>query len=173
MENKTILIAYYSRKGKNYYGGQIIELNEGNTEVVAKKIQALTGGDLFEIKPVKDYPTDYNETTKVAMEELRTKARPKLLEYPESIGDYDLIFLGYPNWWGTMPMPVYTLLDEFKWKGKRIIPFCTHEGSGLSNSVNDIRKTCCGAEVDKGLSLYGHEVNESMNKIEDWIMKVL
>ena len=173
MDKKKILIAYYSRKGENYCGGQIIELKQGNTQIFAKKIQKLTNGTLFEIKTVKDYPKKYSETTKVAMDELRIRARPDLSEYIDSISSYDIIFLGYPNWWGTMPMPVYTFLEDLKWKGKRIIPFCTHEGSGLSDSVRDIKKSCLGAKVDEGFELYGHSVHLSMDIIEKWISKLL
>jgi flavodoxin len=105
------LIAYFSRPGNNYVNGQIADLPVGNTEVVAKMIRELTGGDLFPMEPVKKYPKDYAETTDVAKEELRTSARPKLTGHVETMASYDVVFLGYPNWWGTMPMPVFTFLE--------------------------------------------------------------
>ena len=107
--NSKCLIAYFSRAGKNYVNGNIVNLPVGNTEVVAKMIQDMTKGDLFHIESVNAYPVDYTETTEVAQTELRTKARPKLTHHLESIVSYDMIFLGYPNWWGTMPMPVFRM----------------------------------------------------------------
>ena len=135
-----ILIAYYSRKGQNYWNGSIRNLVKGNTEVVAEMIQKAVGGDLFEIETVKEYPVDYTECTEVAKEELRAKARPELKAYPESMDEYDVIFLGYPCWWGTMPMGVYTFLEHFSFAGKKIVPFCTHEGSRMGGSVNQIKR---------------------------------
>ena len=101
MMNKTgkkYLIAYFSRKGENYVSGRIVDLKVGNTEVVAKMIRKKTGGDLFHIETVTAYPKDYTETTEIAKNELRTKARPKLTGRVENMGVYDVIFLGYPNW---------------------------------------------------------------------------
>jgi len=105
-DKRKILIAYFSRKGENYFSGKIKNLTIGNTEVLAKKIQNLTGGDLFEIKTVKPYPSDYNEATKVARVELRQNARPELSETVRNMDDYNVIYLGYPNWWNTCPMAV-------------------------------------------------------------------
>src|SRR5271169_4176674 len=97
------LIGFFSRPGNNYVNGTIVDLPVGNTEVVAKMIREMTGGDLFHIEPVNAYPRDYTETTEVAQAELRTEARPKLTNHLETSASYDAIFLGYPNWWGTMP----------------------------------------------------------------------
>ena len=108
----TVLIAYYSRKGENYWDGQIVSLAKGNTEIIAAMIQKTIGGDLFEIDTVKSYPEDYTACTKVAQEELRKNARPKLKKYLESMDAYDTIFVGYPNWWGTCPMAVFTFLEH-------------------------------------------------------------
>lgn len=143
-KNKS-LIAYYSRKGQNYLDGSIVNLPIGNTEVAAKKIQELTGGDLFHIDTVAVYPHDYTETTEVAMTEKKTNARPDLTDVVDDMDAYDVIYLGYPNWWGTFPMAVFTFLESYDFSGKTIIPFCTHEGSGLGNSERDIKKACpCG-----------------------------
>ncbi len=172
MEKNKILIAYFSRSGQNYYHGKIIDLKIGNTEVAAKKIQSLTGATLFKIEPVKDYPKGYNETTKVAMEELRTKARPELADQLETIDFYDVILLGFPSWWGTMPMPVFTFLEEFRWKNKRIIPFCTHEGSGFGDSIRDIEKTCSNSKVDDGLEVLGYQVGEMDDRLRKWLNRL-
>lgn len=133
MEPNTVkyLIAYFSRKGNNYVNGQIVNLTKGNTEVIAEMIQDKTNGDLFHIESVKTYPADYMEATEVAKKELHDNARPKLTNAISSAAPYDVIFLGYPNWWGTMPMPVCTFLESCDLSGKTIVPFCTHEGSGL------------------------------------------
>jgi flavodoxin len=104
MEKSKNLIAYFSRKGNNYVRGNIVNLPIGNTEVIATKIQELTGSDMFEIKTVKTYPKDYTETTNVAQKELRENARPELTEIVDDMDSYDVIYIGYPNWWGTMPM---------------------------------------------------------------------
>ena len=173
MENsiKKSLIVYYSRKGYNYVGGKIINLPIGNTEVIAKKIQKLTQSDLFEIKTVKTYPIDYIETTEVAKSELHEKARPKLSDFIEDIDAYDVIYLGYPNWWGTMPMAVFTFLESYDFSGKTIIPFCTHEGSGIGVSERDIIKLCPNTTVLPGLAIQGSMVKRVDYMVENWLKK--
>ncbi len=168
-DNAKCLIAYFSRPGNNYVGGSIVNLPVGNTEVVATMIREMTGGDLFHIEAVHPYPKDYTETTEAAKEELRTKARPKLTGRMENIDSFDLIFLGYPNWWGTMPMPVYTFLEEYDFSGKTIAPFCTHEGSGLGHSVADIMKACLKSAVLDGLAIRGGDVNNAKNEVAGWL----
>lgn len=117
LKDKKGLIAYYSRRGNNYVSGRIIDLTIGNTEAAANIIQELTGSDIFHIETVISYPKDYTETTKVAQDELRADARPELTNYVEKMDSYDVIFLGYPNWWGTMPMPVFTFLEQYDFAG--------------------------------------------------------
>jgi flavodoxin len=171
MVNSKSLIAFYSRKGNNYMGGKIVNLPIGNTEVIAKKIQAMTGSDLFEIETVKTYPTDYTETTAVAMDEKKKNARPELTETVDNMDLYDVIYLGYPNWWGTFPMAVFTFLESYDFSGKTIIPFCTNEGSGLGNSERDIKNLCPNANVKPGLAIRGGSVKNADNEISDWIKK--
>lgn len=120
MKNSKSLIAYYSRKGENYLNGSIVNLTVGNTEAVAKKIQVLTGSDLFEIDTVKPYPEDYTEATKVAMDEKRRNARTELTGVVDNMDAYDVIYLGYPNWWGTFPMAVFTFLESYDFSGKTL-----------------------------------------------------
>ena len=169
--NGRTLVVYYSRRGMNYVGGKIMDLKVGNTEVIAKKIQALTGSDIFQIETVKSYPADYTETTKVAQQEKDTNARPVLKSKVSNMNDYNVIYLGYPIWWGTMPMAVYTFLTTYDFAGKTIIPFCTNEGSGLVSSVQDIRRLCPKAKVLGGLEIKGSAVNEaaSETKVRNWI----
>ena len=144
----SVLTVYYSRKGENYFGGSIRSIAKGNTERVAEYIQKAVGGDLFELETVREYAKDYHECTEEAMAEKKSNARPALKKLPESIDQYDTIFLGYPNWWGTAPMAVFTFLDAFDFTGKTIVPFCTNEGSGMGTSEKDIRKECPGANVE-------------------------
>ena len=169
MEKSKSLIAYFSRKGSNYVGGSIVNLPIGNTEVVANEIQELTGSDMFEIKTVKSYPKDYTETTNVAKEELRENARPELTEKVDNMDSYDVIYIGYPNWWGTMPMAVYTFLESYDFSGKTIIPYCTHEGSGMGSSERDIKKFSPNAKVMSGLAIKGSTVKNAAGTIKSWI----
>ena len=152
--------------------GSIVNLPIGNTEVIARKIQGLTGSDLFQIQTVKPYPEDYAETTRVAQDELSGNARPELTETVADMASYDLIYLGYPNWWGTMPMAVFTFLDSYDFSGKTIVPYCTHEGSGLGSSERDIRKLCPQAKVLSGLAIKGGTVARADKDVASWLKKL-
>lgn len=167
MSNK--LVAFYSRADENYVSGMIKILDIGNTEVAAGIIKELTGADMFKIEQIQAYSKDYNECIAQAQSDQKRDARPELKSYPESIDGYDIIYLGFPNYWSTMPMAVFTFLEHFDFSGKIIKPFCTHEGSGMGSSVNDIKKLCPGARVEKGLAIHGGSVNRSKRNIEAWI----
>lgn len=169
MKEHKILIAFYSRSGNNYVGGTIVNLKTGNTEVAAGMIEGLAGDDLFKIDPVRAYPDDYTEVTEVAKKELKENARPALKKNLGDIGDYDTVILGYPNWWGTMPMAVRTFLESKDFSGKTILPFCTHEGSGMGHSESDIKRLCPGAEVLPGLSIIGGNVRRAEGDIARWL----
>lgn len=167
-----ILIAYYSRRGQNYVNGVIRDLEIGNTEFLALRLAEMTGGTLFHIDTVKPYPADYHETTRQAMTELQTGVRPELTEMVEAMEEFDTVILGYPNWWGTMPMAVHTFLEQYDFSGKRIIPFCTHEGSGAGHSKKDIQRLCSSAkclscETVKGSAVRSAEyfINRIINKL--------
>ena len=159
------LIVYYSRKGENYWNGSIKNLSKGNTEIVAEMIADITGGDLFEVDTVKTYPADYYECIDEAKEELRRKDRPEVKEYKDDLEEYDTIYVGYPNWWGTMPMVMFTFLEHYDLTGKKIIPFCTNEGSGMGGSERDLKKICQGTDVKSGLSIHGAEAAQSGPKL--------
>ncbi|MBQ8094858.1 MAG: NAD(P)H-dependent oxidoreductase [Clostridia bacterium] len=165
------LIVYYSRKGQNYWNGSIVDLAKGNTERAAEIIQKAVGGDLFEIETVREYSKDYMTCTEEAKAELRSGARPEIRKYLDSLDQYDTVFVGYPNWWGTMPMCVYTFLEHYDLTGKKIVPFCTNEGSGMGGSERELRKICRGADVTAGLSIHGAETAQSENKIAAWARK--
>lgn len=152
ISDKKALIVFFSHTGENYGVGNI---TEGNTHIIAKMIADATGGSLFEIVPEKDYPHDsYNDVVEIAKQEKAQKARPAI-KGDVTVEDYDVVFIGYPNWWGDMPMPVYTFLEKHDWNGKTVVPFCTHEGSGLSSTESYIANVCKGATVAKGLAVRG------------------
>ncbi len=163
-----ILTVYYSRKGENYFGGSIRSIKKGNTERVAEYIRNAIGGDLFELETVREYSENYKTCTEEAAAEKKTNARPALKKLPESIDNYDVIFLGYPNWWGTAPMAVFTFLDSFDFSGKIIVPFCTNEGSGMGTSERDIQRECPSAEVRSGLTVRGSDAEASEAKTAAW-----
>jgi len=167
-ESKS-LVAYFSRKGNNYVDGRIVDLPVGNTEVAATMIQKLTGSDMFRIDTLKDYPSDYHKTTVVAQQELRENARPALAGQVDNMDEYSVILLGYPNWWGTMPMAVWSFLEAHDFSGRIILPFCTHEGSGMGHSERDLKKLCPGAKVLKGLPITGGSVQGAGQDISAWL----
>ena len=166
------LVVYFSHKGENYSRGKIVNLEKGNTEIAAEMISNILNADIFEIVAEKEYPFNYNECIEIAKKELRENSKIKLKQDID-IKDYDTIFVGYPNWWGTMPMPVWTFLEEKDSTNKKVLPFCTNEGSGLGKSESDIKKITSGAKVLKGLSINGSEVNNSEGKIRKWLEEVL
>ena len=172
METKKTLVAFFSRVGENYAVGHI---EKGNTHIIAEMIAAETGADLFEIKPVTPYPDDYTECTEVAKRELEDNARPEI-KGDVNVEDYDIIFIGYPNWWGDVPMPVYTFIEKHSWQGKTVIPFCTHEGSGLGTTEARIEAACEGATVLDGLAVRGataqNEREKARKSIVEWIGKL-
>lgn len=165
------LIAYYSRAGENYWNGSIRSLEKGNTERVAEFVQQAAGGDLFQIHTVEDYPADYYECIDLAKEEMQEGARPAIQDTVDAT-DYDTIFLGYPNWWGTCPMCVFTFLDGLDLTGKRIVPFCTNEGSGMGASVRDLKRAYPEATVENGLSIHGAEAAQSHDMVVAWAKKM-
>lgn len=166
------LIAFYSRADENYVSGLIKLLDIGNTEIVAGIIKELTDADLFKIEQTKPYSKNYNECIAEAQADQKRDARPELRKYPDNFDEYDTIYLGFPNYWSTMPMAVFTFLEHFDFNGKSICPFCTHEGSGMGRSEHDIKRLCPNAKVEKGLALHGGRVSRSKKEIEKWIREV-
>ncbi|MDR2842701.1 MAG: NAD(P)H-dependent oxidoreductase [Spirochaetaceae bacterium] len=152
-----VLIAYFSWSG--------------NTRTIAQEIQKATGGELFEIKTVDAYPTDYKTVVNQAKKEQQENARPALVAKVNNMDSYDTIIIGYPNWWGTIPMAVFTFLEAYDFDGKTIIPFCTNEGSGLGRSASDIKKTAPKATVRDGLAIRGGSVKSATNEVTAWLKK--
>ena len=165
---KKTLVAYYSRAGENYVSGQIKTLKKGNTEVAAEILAKFLHADLFKIEQKIPYSEKYNECTDEALNDQKRNVRPELSAYPKSLEQYDTIYLGYPNYWGSVPMAVCTFLEKGNFVGKTVRPFCTHEGSGLGHSLSVIRSLCPDSEVTDGLAIHGSNPLAEKEKIEQW-----
>lgn len=163
------LIAYFSRKHENYVNGEIHNLKIGNTEIVSGIIQKLTGANVFKIEPIQEYSPNYNECIAQAQADQRRNARPELKKYPKNLDSYNTIYLGFPNYWSTMPMAVFTFLERFDFTGKTIRPFCTHEGSGMGSSCHDIQRLCPGAKITEGLAIQGGNASQSEEQVKQWL----
>lgn len=153
-----ILIAYFSMSG--------------NTRLIAHDIQKMTGGDLFEIKTVKEYGPDFDSTVEQAREELQNGARPKLQAKVTNMQDYDVVFVGFPNWVGTMPMAVFSFLEQHDFTGKTLVPFCTHGTSGISNTISDLKKLRLHAEIREHIDFYRNDVKNAEEPIRSWLRKL-
>ena len=163
------LVVFYSRADENYFGGRYRNVDVGNTEKVAHMIGEATGTKLFKIEQKAPYSPSYKLCTDQAMADKQANARPELVELLDSLEGYDEIYLGYPNYWGDMPMAVYTFLEAFDWTCKTIYPFCTHEGSGLSGTERNITRACKGADVKAGLAIRGSDVDHSKAVVLRWL----
>ena len=175
-----ILVAYFTY-GENANLGDNVDASSsasiqmldgqvtGNTGVVASVIAELTGADTFSIRTAEPYPDNYDDTVDQGQEEQQADVRPELSGQIENLDSYDTIFLGYPNWWGDMPMAVYSFLDEYDLSGKTIVPFVTSGGSGFSGSVSEIESAEPDAEVLEGLSLGDSEATDAQSDIEEWL----
>lgn len=141
----------------------------GNTETVANYIHEEIGGDIVKLETVQTYPEDYDELVDYAREEQRDNARPELETAIENIEQYDTIFLGYPNWWGDMPMPIYSFLDRYDLSNKTIAPFITHGGSGLSGTPANIANEEPDAVVTEGLAINGDDVDDCQDEVNEWL----
>ena len=164
--NSQPLIAYFSATG--------------TTAGVAQMIAEVTDGTLYEIVPQQIYTSedlDWNDRqSRSSVEMNNPKARPALKKTPVDVRSYDVIFIGYPNWWGDMPMPVYTFIGKHHWQGKAVIPFCTHEGSGLSDTGNKLKTACKGTTILKGLAVRGATAQnaqaQAKESVKDWLSKL-
>ncbi|MBR1600535.1 MAG: NAD(P)H-dependent oxidoreductase [Alphaproteobacteria bacterium] len=173
MNGKKVLVVYFSRTGEQYGVGNI---TEGNTAIIAKMIAKKTDGDAFEVKLKNDnYPSGYTPLTEVAKEEKNNNARPEILDDINNFSEYDVIFVGGPVWWSDLPMAMYTFIDRHDWSGKIVVPFVTHEGSGLT-MVPDNLKKATQAEMLDGLAVYGHIAQNEHDKAEkivaNWLNKL-
>ena len=165
----NMLVAYFSLAGEQY-GVGVIE--EGNTSIIAHMIAEQTGADLFEIEAVTPYPTSHSELLDVSRQEMTDNARPEIAGTVDNMDDYDTIFIGYPNWWGDMPMIVYNFLESYDLSGKTIVPFCTHGGSGLSNTESTIADITGGTMKD-GFAIPGttaqNDRDTAKSEVIEWL----
>lgn len=150
-----ILIAYFSLSG--------------NTRVIARDIQKMTGGDLFEITPVKGYGPDFESALEQARAEFKMRARPQLKTRVADIDAYDVIFIGFPNWVGTMPMPVFSFLEQYDFSGKTLVPFCTHGTSGISDTISDLKKLPIKADIRDYIDFYRDEIKDADIRLRKWL----
>ena len=157
-DRKKILVAYFS--------------HSGNTRALADQIHKSAGDDSFEIQAVEPYPDDYDACVRQAKEELNSGHKPALKTKVENITSYDVVFIGYPIWWGTIPAPVRTLLSDYDFSGKTIVSFCTHEGTGLGRSVADISKLCPKSTLLEAVAIRGGDVKNAHNKVAEWLKKI-
>lgn len=178
-DNENILIAYFSVPENvdtdgidANSGASIVVKNKdvlGNMQYMAMTIQEAIGGELFRIETTEEYPLEHETLVNQAKEEQNEDVRPELATHIENVEQYNIIFLGYPNWWGDMPQPLYTFLEEYDFSGKTIIPFNSHGGSGFSNTIEEIKKLQPNATVkDDGLSISRNDVADSEQEITDW-----
>ena len=158
LDAENVLVLYFSQSG--------------NTEAVANFIYDAVGGDIVKLETETPYPSDYDELVDYAQEEQRESARPTLSTHIDNIDEYDTIFLGYPNWWGDMPMPIYTFLDEYDLSGKTIAPFITHGGSGLSGTPQNIKEEEPNATVTEGLAVSGSSSRNSQSTVNNWLSQI-
>ena len=168
--DKKAIVVFFSHAGDNYAVGNI---EVGNTKIVADYISEITGAEQFEIATHKYDGMAYNPLIKLAQEEAEKGELPEY-EGDVDLSQYDTVFIGGPVWWGTYPQVMFTFFKKHRddMKGKTVIPFTTHEGSGLANCVDDVKKAFPGANVMKGFSIYGHEVRTERAKVEKWLKGV-
>jgi flavodoxin len=153
-----ILVAYFS------WGS--------NTGEIAQQIHQRVGGDIFEVVTVNKYPTEYTPCTQVARQEQQQNARPALASEVTNMASYDTVFIGYPCWWGTMPMALFTFLEKYDLSGKTVVPFTTHEGSGFGSSIQDIKKLCPRSNILDGFAVRGSSAKRTQNDVTAWLRKI-
>ena len=164
MDDKALVI-FFSHAGENYSVGNI---KVGNTKIVADYISEITGADQFEIVAEKNYDMPYMDLIKVAQDEAKAGELPAY-KGDVDVAPYDIIFIGGPIWWGTYPQVMFTFFKDHDLSGKTVIPFTTHEGSGLASTVQDVKKAWPKATVKDGFAIYGHEVRSGRAKVEKWL----
>lgn len=157
-EGKKSLVLYFS--------------HSGNTRALAREIQKATGSDIAELLPATPYPTGYDDVVAFAKKQLEENARPPLAEPVPNPDPYATIFLGFPNWWSTMPMIFFTYLDAHPLAGKTVAPFCTHGGGGFGNSLEDLKTLCPNATITAGLSVRGSRASKAQEAVAEWLKEI-
>lgn len=154
----SVLIAYFSWSG--------------HTKQLAEVIQEQTGGDLFEITLETPYTDDINKLSGIALQEQRDNVRPALASYVDDMEKYDVVFVGYPNWWNNMPMPVFTFLEEYDFSGKTVIPFTTYGDGVFGKSINSLKETLPNATIADGLAIQEHELEDASKEVTTWLKEL-
>lgn len=165
------LVIYFSHTGENYTKDGLKNLTKGNTEVVAEKIEKLTNAKLFKVEPENEYPYDYRKCCDAAKEEIDNNKRPNIKNMISNIDSYDVIYIGGPVWWGHYPCALFTQLEKLDFNGKIVMPFSTHEGSGLGYVMEDVKKMCNGADIKDGLAIRGSDAKSSNEALKNWCLK--
>lgn len=168
MEKGKVLILFFSHAGENYAVGNI---KVGNTKIVADYIKDATDADEFEIVADKDYAKPYKELVEIAKKETEDGEFPPF-KGEINLDGYSTVFIGGPIWWGTYPRVMFTFFKKYNLDGKTIIPFTTHEGSGLGSVVEDLKKLYPQADIKGAYSIYGHEVRKGKAKVEKWLKSI-
>ena len=164
------IVIYFSHAGENYSVGDI---KEGNTKLVADMICEATGADRFEIVAEKSYDMAYTPLINLAKEEQQKGELPAFKGGIDNIDDYDTVFIGGPIWWGTYPQVMFSFFSKYDLNGKTIIPFSTHEGSGLGSAVSDLKKAYPNATFGKAFSILGHDVRtKGKAEVEKWLKSI-
>lgn len=158
LQGKKVLTVYYSWTG--------------NTRSMATFINEMVGGDMVRIETAQPYPTEYRETTRQARKELDSGFKPPLTTKLTNMQAYDIVFVGSPCWWGTIATPVISLLSEYSFSGKTVVPFMTHKGSGLGRTMSHVQQLCPGASVLQGKAVWGDSAGSSRNEVADWLRKL-
>lgn len=172
LTRSTILLAYFSRAGENYYYGERTQLEVGNTEVLAGMISRLIGCDVHRIEAVEPYSDNYAETVARNVREQESDARPAIANPLLSIEPYDTVLLGSPIWNVRAPMIMSTFVDGFDFTGKTIVPFTTYAVSGLGTTVRDYAASCPGATIGEGLAVRGEEVRNASAAVDEWLRRI-
>ena len=147
--------------------------HSGNTKTLAEKIKKLTQAELFEVIPAKTYPSSYMDSVEQAKQEVMKNARPELASIIPDVSSFDLIIFGYPNWWDTFPKPIASLIDGLDLKGKEVAAFCTHEGSRLGTSIQDLSKQCKGSTVLESIAIRNSNIHNCDKDLDAWVHTIL
>ena len=163
------LVAYFSYVGETELNRQVVEIEKGHTEIVAEKIAAITGADLYKIEPVTPYPRNYNDVVAVVRKENEENPKVEIRNLLPSVSEYDTVYIGFPIWYRTYPRIVASFLSSYDFTGKTVRPFCTNDEGSFGIALLELKSQLKGAEVKPGIAIHGADVNEADDKLKAWI----
>ena len=163
------LVAYFSYVGEMELNRQVVEIEKGHTEIVAEKIAAITGADLYKIEPVTPYPRNYNDVVAVVRKENEENPKVEIRNLLPSVSEYDTVYIGFPIWYRTYPRIVASFLSSYDFTGKTVRPFCTNDEGSFGIALLELKSQLKGAEVKPGIAIHGADVNEADDKLKAWI----